>query len=155
MTTKNDFEFLFGDWKVRHRKLTARLAGANDWKEFNGTSTTRPLMGGQGNVEDNYIGDPAGPYRAAALRTFQADTGLWRIWWLDMRLPSQIGLPVVGAFEGDRGEFVADDHWNGIPIRVRFLWIKSAEGGPLWQQAFSSDGGSTWEVNWTMQFSPK
>lgn len=153
MTGERDFDFLHRDWHVRHRKLTTRLVGANDWYEFDGTSSTRPIMAGHGNIEDNLIDDPSGAYRAAALRAFERDTGLWRIWWLDLRSPSEIGVPVVGRFEGERGEFIADDRWNERAIKVRFVWLKSAGVGPRWEQSFSLDGGSTWELNWSMQFS--
>lgn len=153
MTGEHDFDFLHRDWRVRHRKLTTRLADASDWVEFDGTSSTRPLLAGFGNVEDNFIDDPRGAYHAAALRAFEADTGLWRIWWLDQRSPSEIGPPVVGRFTGDRGEFVAADHWDGRPILVKFVWLKEAAEGPMWEQAFSADGGQTWEPNWSMQFS--
>lgn len=152
MTGANDFDFLHRDWKVRHRKLTTRLAGADDWIEFDGTSTTRPILGGSGNVEDNFLDEPGGAYRAAALRSFEAGTGLWRIWWLDLRSPAEIGNPVVGRFEGNRGEFICDDQWNGRPIKVRFVWLKSDGKGPRWEQAFSPDGGASWELNWSMQF---
>ncbi len=153
MTGANDFDFLHRDWTVRHRKLKTRLAGADDWYEFDGTSTTRPILGGQGNVEDNAIDDPNGAYRAAAIRSFDSGTGLWRIWWLDLRSPADLGTPVVGRFDGDRGEFIADDQWDRRPIKVRFTWDKDAGAGPRWQQAFSPDGGATWELNWSMQFS--
>lgn len=152
MTGERDFDFLHGDWKVRHRKLTTRLAAADDWVEFDGTSSTGPLLGGAGNVEDNFLADPAGAYRASALRAYEAATGLWRIWWLDLRFPAEIGPPVVGRFEGNRGVFVADEAWQGQPIKVRFVWLKDGPMGPTWEQAFSSDGGDSWEVNWTMQF---
>ena len=153
MTGEHDFDFLHREWKVRHRKLVTRLAGANDWLEFDGTSTTRPIMAGQGNIEDNFIQDPAGAYHAAALRVFESGAGLWRIWWLDLRCASEIGAPVVGRFDGDRGEFIADELWNGTPIKVRFVWLKNAGVGPLWQQSFSPDNGDSWELNWSMQFS--
>jgi len=152
MSGADDFDFLHRDWMVRHRKLTTRLAGADDWIEFDGTSTTRPILGGSGNVEDNHLAEPGGAYRAAAFRSFEAATGLWRIWWLDLRNPAEMGAPVVGRFDGNRGEFVSDDQWKGRPIKVRFVWLKSDGEGPRWEQAFSPDGGDTWEVNWTMKF---
>ncbi len=149
MSDAHDFDFLHGNWRVRHRKLATRLAGADDWSEFDGTSSTRPILGGFSNVEHNFIGDPAGGY---ALRAFETGTGLWRIWWLDLRSPREIGLPVVGGFDGGSGTFLADDHWNGVPIKVRFMWFKRAGVGPRWEQSFSPDGGRTWELNWSMQF---
>lgn len=153
MTGQSDFDFLHRDWKVHHRKLTTRLAGADDWVEFHGTSTTRPIMGGYGNVEDNFLEDPGGAYRATAIRAFEASSGLWRIWWLDLRAPADLGPPVVGRFAQGLGEFFADDVWRGAPIKVRFLWQTKAGPGPRWEQAFSPDGGANWESNWFMQFS--
>ena len=153
MAGARDFDFLHRDWAVVHRKLTTRLAGADDWVEFQGTSTTRPTMGGRGNVEDNYLDDPRGAYHAMALRAFEASTGLWRIWWLDLRNPAELGTPVVGRFDGARGEFFANDHWNHKPIMVRFVWLKNEGAGPIWEQSFSEDGGTTWELNWSMRFS--
>ncbi len=152
MSGASDFDFLHREWKVRHRKLRTRLAGADDWVEFDGTSTTRPILGGAGNVEDNFLDDPAGPYRAAALRSFDAETGLWRIWWLDLRQPGELGTPVAGRFDGGTGEFLADDNWNGTPIKVRFVWHRNTGPGPRWEQSFSTDGGASWELNWSMQF---
>ncbi len=148
----NDFDFLCRAWTVHHRKLGTRLAGADDWAEFTGTSTTTPILGGGGNVEDNILFDPVGTYRAAALRCFDAKDKVWRIWWLDQRMPGEIGPPVVGRFEGNRGEFIADDTWQGVAIQVRFVWLKDDGQGPRWEQAFSTDGGKTWEDNWIMAF---
>jgi hypothetical protein len=147
-----DFDFLYHDWTVHHRKLATRLAGADDWCEFEGLSSTRPVLGGFGNIEDNVLMDPNGTYRALAVRNYDAETGLWRIWWLDMRFPDAIGVPVVGRFNGGRGEFVTDDTHLGKPVKLRFLWQVDAGQGPRWEQALSADGGVTWETNWQMGF---
>ncbi|MEO8021922.1 hypothetical protein [Polaromonas sp.] len=45
-----------------------------------------------------------------------------------------------------------DDTLDGRPIKLRFLWTKAAPDVPRWEQAFSSDGGATWETNWVMTF---
>ena len=58
---------------------------------------------------------------------------------------------VVGGFKNDVGTFYAEDTFNGKPIRVRFLWTNLATK-PHWEQAFSDDGGKTWETNWIMEF---
>ena len=152
MSSAADFDFLCHDWKVHHRKLQTRLNNADDWLSFTGTSTTRPVMGGGGNVEDNVLDDPHGAYRAVALRSFDSLAGLWRIWWLDQRMPGEIGPPVVGRFDGGEGIFLGDDTWQGKAIKLRFLWSKDAGEGPRWQQAFSLDDGQTWEDNWVMDF---
>lgn len=147
-----DFDFMIGSWRVAHRRLNHRLVGCDDWTEFAGTSTTRRILRGFGNVEDNVLEFPDGAVHAVALRSFDPRTRSWAIWWLDGRSPHQLDVPVIGAFSGDVGSFQADDVLDGRPIRVRFLWYRNPGSDPRWEQAFSADGGATWEVNWVMHF---
>jgi hypothetical protein len=63
-----DFDFLFGTWRVHHRKLKHRLAGDTDWIQFEGEMICWPLLGGLGNVDDDLLDDPSGAYRAMSLR---------------------------------------------------------------------------------------
>lgn len=151
-THSRDFDFELGAWRVAHRRLKVRLAGSEDWEEFAGSSETRPILGGNGNLEDNILEFPGGGYRAIALRSFDAATGRWAIWWLDARRPHHLDVPVVGGFANGVGTFLAEDELGGRPIRVRFLWLRTDTGSPRWEQAFSPDGGASWETNWTMDF---
>lgn len=151
-SSSHDFDFLHGSWQVSHRRLLERLCGSEDWQAFKGTCHAYPVLGGQGNVDDNLLHLPAGSYRAATLRTHDPQTGLWAIWWLDGRQPHRIDVPVVGAFDQGIGTFFADDVIDGCAIRVRFRWSDTRTPSPLWEQAFSVDAGDTWEVNWCMRF---
>jgi hypothetical protein len=99
------------------------------------------------------IGKPEGAYRAASIRCYDTAQGVWRIWWLDGRHPQQIDTPVSGSFKDGVGTFYAEDSFNGKPIRMRFQWTRTTTGSPRWEQAFSADGGKTWETNWIMDFS--
>lgn len=146
------FAWQEGSWQVRHRKLRERLAGCGDWAEFGGTCTAWPVLGGRGNVEDNRIDDPGGAYHAIAVRSFDAASGLWSIWWLDGRSPSAIDVPVRGRFEDGVGVFLAEDQWHGAPVTIRFRWSGITADSARWEQAFSADGGASWEVNWVMDF---
>jgi hypothetical protein len=149
----NDFDFLVGRWNVLHHRLKERLAGSTQWDDFTGTSTLQKLMDGQANVDDNLINLPSGPYRAASLRSFDPNTRQWAIWWLDARDPHHpLDPPVVGSFSRNIGTFYADDTFKGHPIRVRYLWSDITPSSCHWEQAFSPDGGKTWETNWIMDF---
>jgi hypothetical protein len=151
-STASDFAFLIGRWQVHHRRLKERLAGDTRWDEFGGSSELRTLMDGRGNVDDNVIDLPGGPYRAVTLRSFDPASKQWAIWWLDGRHPHQIEAPMVGGFENGVGTFYADELFNGRPIRVRFLWSNITADSCRWEQAFSADEGRTWETNWIMDF---
>lgn len=147
-----DFDFIIGHWQVRHRRLKERLAGCTEWVEFPGRSSTRKILGGFGNLEDNLLALPEGEYRAAALRAFDPASAQWSIWWLDGRRPQALDVPVVGRFNGGVGRFFATDTLDGRPIRVRFTWSLPAPDLPRWEQAFSADAGQSWETNWIMDF---
>ena len=148
----SDFDFIIGHWDVRHCRLKARLSGCTDWFEFAGLSSTQKILGGFGNVEDNVLGFPDGEVRAAAFRSFNTDTQTWAIWWLSRQAPHSLDVPVTGSFSGNVGLFFADDTLDGRPIRIRFTWQSNPGHNPTWEQAFSADGGETWETNWTMEF---
>ena len=152
MSGEHDFDFLHGGWTVRHRKLRRRLQGCDDWDEFDGTLDAWPTLAGAGNVDDNYLDDPAGAYRAMAMRSVDPVDGTWSIWWLDGRMPRRLDPPLVGRFVDGVGTFVCDDSLDGRPIVVRFQWLDTLTSCPRWEQAFSADGGATWETNWLMWF---
>ena len=148
----SDFDFMIGDWQVSHRRLNSRLTGCTDWTEFQGTSSTRKILGGFGNVEDNVLSFPEGEVKAAAFRSFNETSQEWAIWWLDRRAPHSMDVPVVGKFSGDVGTFFAQDTLDGKSITVRFVWRTNPGKNPVWEQAFSEDNGKMWETNWVMEF---
>lgn len=147
-----DFDFIIGDWHVAHRRLNARFSHCTAWTEFTGHSSTMHILGGFGNLEDNLLRFPDGPFRAVAMRAYCAASGNWSIWWLDGRNPTALDAPVVGRFSGHVGLFFADDRLDGQAIKVRFTWTAPPGIHPRWEQAFSNDGGATWETNWQMTF---
>jgi hypothetical protein len=147
----HDWDFLVGRWNVRHRRLKARLAGSTEWDEFDGTCVNWPTLGGEGNVDDNLLELPGGTYRALGIRALNAKDGYWMIWWLDQRYLT-IDTPMRGGFKDGVGTFLADETFNGRPIKVRFRWSEITPTSARWEQAFSPDAGATWETNWIMHF---
>src|SRR5678816_1623951 len=149
----HDFDLRVGEWQAHHRLLKERLAGSDEWEEFDGTQTVWPLMDGCANADDNVFDKPGGAYRGVSLRAYDPKTGLWAIWWLDGRSPfNALDPPVKGRFENGVGLFYADDTLRGKPIRVRFTWSNMTRTSAHWEQAFSPDGGKTWETNWVTDF---
>jgi hypothetical protein len=149
----HDFDSRAGHWRAHHRRLKERLAGSHEWIEFDGTQSAWLLMDGSANVDDNVFDMPGGSYRGVTLRAYDPKSGQWAIWWLDGRNPfGELDPPVKGRFEHGVGTFYADDTLRGKPIRVRFIWSKLTATSAHWEQAFSPDGGKTWETNWVTDF---
>ena len=143
-----DFDFLFGRWAVRSRRLRERLTGCEEWIEFDASLTCWPLLDGYANG-DAFRANWGDGLVGTTLRLFDPASGRWSIWWAGKANPV-LDSPVVGAFDGDRGLFEAEDVWDGRPILVRFVWTRGET--PRWEQAFSVDGGQTWETNWIMDY---
>jgi hypothetical protein len=149
----HDFDFLVGSWRVHHRRLKERLANSSEWVAFEGTCTMRPLMEGYGNVDDNFLDMPGNPYHGVGLRSYDTKTGDWAIWWVDSRMPhAPLDPPVKGHFVNGVGNFYSDDTLRGKTVRVRYTWSHITANSAQWEQAYSPDGGKTWEMNWHMDF---
>lgn len=148
---ERDFDFLLGRYRLKSRRLEERLKGSTEWIEFEATNVARLLPGGLGN-QDEFRTDWNGGIVGTTFRFYDPKTKLWSIYWADSR-SSKLEPPVVGSFQGDVGTFFGNDTHDGTPVRVRFIWTKTNPDAPRWEQAFSTDGGKTWETNWIMDFS--
>jgi hypothetical protein len=148
----HDFDFLFGRWRMHHRRLRERLRGSQQWDEYDCTGETVPLPEGLGNREEVRF-DYGGPVTGLSFRFYDHDTRQWAIYWIDSRR-RVLDRPVVGSFVGDTAVFLGEDTWEGTPIVMRFVWSRVQSGKPRWEQAFSTDGGRTWETNWVIDLEP-
>lgn len=146
-----DFDFLIGDWSIRNQRLKHRFVGSDEWDEFPATSRVRKLLQDTANIDEMDI--PEKGFAGLTLRLFNPRDGSWSLHWADSR-SNCLFPPVIGHFDGGKGIFYGDDTDDGVPVRVRFLWTPSPEK-PLWAQAFSADGGETWETNWLMEFTKR
>jgi hypothetical protein len=148
---QHDFDFWMGRWKVHNRYLRTRLAGSDEWDEFESTSVARPLLDGLGN-EDEFRTDYDGGFIGMSFRFYDPDTDRWAIYWADTRRAGVLDPPVFGSFDGDVAVFEGPAELEGRPIRMRFTWSGVTTPTPRWEQAFSDDDGTTWETNWIMEF---
>jgi hypothetical protein len=146
------WDFLAGRWKVRNRRLRTRFANGKDWDEFDSTLRNWQVLGGRGNVGDNWFGGPQQPFGGMSLRVYNDEKQEWLSWWLDGRDPSNIGPPVRGKFIDGTATLIGDDQLDGKPIKVRSRWTRTNSGAPHWEQAASVDGGKIWETNWVADF---
>jgi hypothetical protein len=153
MGGERDFDFFMGSWTVRNRILRERLRGSDAWEEFEATSVARPLPGVLGN-QDEFRTEAQGGFVGMSFRFFDPKAERWSIYWADSRRPGVLDPPVFGGFANGAGVFEGADVLDAKPILVRFTWSGADTGAPRWEQAFSGDGGETWEPNWVMEFSP-
>ena len=145
---RRDFHFLYGRWAVAHRRLKARGAGCQHWDAFTGSAYCQGLMGGLCNVDENDLGEHG---QGLSFRTFDVEARRWSIYWV----ASASGLlqaPVHGGFENGIGLFRGEDVDGDRPVQVTYRWDRITQSTARWSQAFSYDGGETWETNWTMDF---
>ena len=149
MSDKSDFDFLIGNWTIANRRLRIRGVGSSDWDEFPATGHCFKLLEGVVNVDDFLA--PARGLSGASVRTFEAASQSWSIYWIG-GASGKMFPPVHGSFANGGGEFFGKDEDDGQPVDVRFRWSFQADGRPLWEQAFSRDGGASWETNWYMDF---
>ena len=144
----HDWDWLIGNWDVWHRRLKDRLAGSNEWQEFTGKSALWLALDGLATIDDNIVDIPSGTYRGLTVRAYDPKREQWAIWWVDGRNPTVIEPPVRGGFVGDTGVFTGPDIFNGRPVTARFRWLDIRSARPHWEQALSTDGGKSWEINW-------
>lgn len=144
----HDFDFLFGNWQVHNRRLRQRLSGSIDWEEFEATQYCQPLLGGMGNTDE--MRDGSGPV-GMSLRFFDLQARQWQIYWVNPH-DGLLQPPVIGEFFNGTGVFEGVDFHQNQPVRVRYTWSGTRSATPRWQQAYSADGGKSWEINWVMSF---
>jgi hypothetical protein len=147
----HDFDFFFGTWRQENRKRVRPLVkGDTEWVEFESRSEAWPIVAGLGNVDTfkapRFPGRPG--FEGFSLRLFEPETGLWRIWWASTVGHGQLDPPVVGRFRNGVGLFECEDVIDRVPLRVRFTWKDITATSATWEQAFSFDGGETWDTNW-------
>jgi len=144
---QHDFDFELGSWKIQLKKRMHPLTGSNEWIDFDGTSVTRRLWDGRAQIEEFETDGAAGHIEGLTLRTYNPQTHEWRLYWANSK-DGTVVVPQIGKFKDGVGQFYAQDTLNGKSIFVRFIWSKTETNIPHFEQAFSEDGGKTWEVNW-------
>ena len=149
---QHDFDFEFGEWKVHLSRRLRPLTGSTTWVEYNGTSVVRRVWNGGANLGELAVSGPAGRIEGLSLRTYNPQSHQWNISWSN-RAQGTVDPPMIGGFKNGRGEFYNQELFNGRAIFVRFIFSDITANTFRFEQAFSADGGKTWEANWIATFS--
>jgi hypothetical protein len=144
---QHDFDFEMGTWKTHISRLQRPLTGSDTWVEYEGTSVVRPVWNGRANLVELEVDGPAGHIEGLSLRLYNPQSHQWSLNFANSSVGS-LGQPTVGEFKHGRGEFFDQEPFNGRIILVRNVWSDISPDSCRFEQAFSDDGGKTWEVNW-------
>ncbi len=148
-SSKHDFDFYEGSWKIHNRRLKKRLCNSDEWVEFEALQEMKIILLGLGNT-DNFVTEFDGqPFEGRTIRLFNQKTKLWSMYWTD-NISTILQQPTVGSFENGIGKFYCKDTFKDQEIIVEFEWDKTDVDNPVWSQAFSIDKGVSWETNWYM-----
>ena len=148
---QRDFDFFIGSWSVQNRRLR-RPRADGVWEHFEGACIARPLWDGLANIDEYEAESPSsGRIRGMTLRTYDPVARQWHLHWANAAV-GRMDRPMVGSFRNGRGEFYDQDRVEDRVVLVRYLWSGITPTSCRWAQAFSTDGGRTWEDDWIMEF---
>jgi hypothetical protein len=142
-----DFDFEIGTWKTHLSRLLHPLSGSTTWVEYEGTSVVRKVWNGRANLLELEADGPAGHFQGLSLRLYNPQSHQWSLNFASSSAGS-MSPPTIGEFKNGRGEFFNQETLNGRAILVRFVISEITLTSCRFEQAFSDDGGKTWEVNW-------
>jgi len=130
------------------QRLLQPLSGTQQWANYTGISNVHPLLGGRANLVELEVDGPLGHIEGISLRLFDTQRQRWTLNYVNLT-GGTLELPMSGGFNGGRhGVFYSTEWFKGKPILVRFVTDVLDADRCRFEQAFSADGGATWEVNW-------
>src|ERR1051325_7819708 len=144
---EHDFDFEIGTWKTQVKRRLHPLTGSNSWVEMNGITTVRNVLNGRANLVELIADGPAGHFEGISLRLYNPQSHQWSLNFSNAA-DGTLSEATIGEFKDGRGEFYSQEPYNGRMIFVRFVITPLTADSIRFEQAFSDDGGKTWEVNW-------
>ena len=145
---RHDFDWDIGTWKTHQRRLIHPLTGSTTWAEYYGTDVVRKVWDGA-NVAHILADGTGGHLELFALRLYNPDTHEWSIYFSNPGTGT-LSTPVIGSFKNKRADFIDQESYDGRTILVRFSVFDITSESCQFEQAFSQDGGKTWETNFVV-----
>ena len=143
----HDFDFEFGTWKTHVSRLVHPLTGSQTWAQYDGTTVVRKVWNGKANLAELEADGAQGHLELLSFRLYNPESHQWSLNVTSSRAGA-LGVPTIGEFKRGRGEFVDQESFDDRAVLVRFVISNITAGSCHFEQAFSNDGGKTWEVNW-------
>lgn len=146
-TGRGDFDFLTGEWSIRHRKRTS--PDRDEWTEFASSATVHRVLDGAGSIEE--LRNPNGSYMGMGVRTWLPKQEQWADHWTSAG-DGVVNPPQLGRFIDGEGIFITEETVDGTAWSYRGVWDRIAPGSCRWHQSSSSDGGKSWTWDWWMEW---
>jgi len=143
---QHDFDWDIGSWKVHMKRLLHPLSGSTTWAEYDGTDVVRKVWSGRANLGEVELDGPSGHLEFLTLRLYNPESHQWSM-NISNSAAGTLSPPAIGGFEGGHGRFYDQESYDGRTILVRFDVSVLTPTSCRFEQAFSADGGATWEVN--------
>ena len=143
----HDFDFEIGTWKTHLKRLLHPLTGSGEWAEYDGITTVRKVWDGRANLVELVADGPAGHFEGLNLRLYNPQSRQWSLNFASSR-GGTLATPTIGGFVDGVGTFYDQEDFDGRAVFVRFVITPLDADTIRFEQAFSADGGKTWEVNW-------
>jgi hypothetical protein len=148
----NEFSFDLGNWHSHSSRLEKPLTGSSTWTELEGTTAVKSIWGGRANLAEVHTMSPSGPIDFLALRWYNPAARQWFLDFANVK-GGELGVPMAGTFNNGRVDFYDEEPIDGKAILVRFsLWHDEKKDQAESEQAFSADGGRSWEVNFRTSY---
>lgn len=144
---QHDFDFEIGTWRTHLKRLAHPLSGSSEWVEYEGITTVRKVWNGRANLVELTANGPGGHFEGLNLRLYNPRSRQWSLNFANSS-SGTLGQPTIGGFVDGRGEFYDQEDFNGRAVLVRFVITPLDADTIRFEQAFSDDGGKTWETNW-------
>lgn len=142
-----DFDFLAGDWRIRHKRLKA---GTKDvWQRFESSASVHRVLGGMGSIEE--LRKPDGSFMGMGVRVWLPESKQWADHWTSAD-NGIVNAPQLGRFIDGDGVFITEADVDGTKWQYRGVWDRITSESCRWHQSASKDGGNTWDWNWWMEW---
>jgi hypothetical protein len=146
------FDWEFGDWKINIKRLKNPLSGSTTWTDLSATVSQRKIWDGRANLAEVVTDGPNGRLEFLALRLYNPQTNQWTLNFASSN-SGIFNVPMFGEFKNGVGVFYDQEPFNDRAILVRFTFAAAtSNSGRTDEQAFSNDGGKTWEINWVNDY---
>ena len=143
---RHDFDFNIGTWRTHIARLVHPLTGSTTWYKMEGDVVVKKVWNGRASLEEVEADGPRGHFEDIGLFLYNPAAHQWTQTFANVKYGT-VNAPMTGEFKNGRGEFYDQEPYDGRMILARVIWSNITPNSHRFQQAFSADGGRTWETN--------